>query len=221
MLKFKLALLGIFTAAVLLAQNNDMAAIQFLKDGVPHAGIDVLFKVVAQQSELVKTDQLQVFLTTPKGKKQKLPVWGHQGEFRIHPNTKGRLDIQISLAERVETYTFWVKRLPIKLMVGGHGEGTTKPISHLDFKSQKGVYARMDCCDIQGKCRILSYDLIRIIPGYGTESENNLGGYFSEKTQCLVDQGQPGDIYFFRNVFYQCPGSGGKEKGNDFSLELK
>ncbi|MCU0348558.1 MAG: hypothetical protein MUC59_16595, partial [Saprospiraceae bacterium] len=94
-------------------------------------------------------------------------------------------------------------------------------LSAAKFKLQKGVYASVECCGFDAKCEVVDYSIIHITHDSRIERAFNKGGRLNEETNELIQVAEPGDIYWFRNIRYRCPGTREPQLAGDISIEIE
>ena len=89
-----------------------------------------------------------------------------------------------------------------------------------EFKAQMGIAAYVECCGFDARCKMISFEVIRIPANEISSRAINNGGKFEETTLKLIHQAEAGDLYIFRNIYYQCP-STEKQRSEDMILEIQ
>lgn len=99
---------------------------------------------------------------------------------------------------------FRVKRIPdpVPKLSGERGGGMPNGV----FRAQLGVIADLEDFDFEARCRIISFNLVRVAKRQDPEPSSNSGGRFNDAAQKLVNKATPGDRYFFEEIKAKCPG---------------
>ena len=131
---------------------------------------------------------------------------GHY-EWQIHGLDTNQTTLTIRHTPSGDTigqYLFRIKDLPVRPLFGG--QYFHEPMSVGAFKAQGGLAVVIDCCDIDARMRVVSYDLWQLRPGADARLVTNQGARFAAETARLGDDAQPGDTYVFENIVYEAPG---------------
>jgi gliding motility-associated protein GldM len=101
-------------------------------------------------------------------------------------------------------FAFRVKRIPDPIARLSKSSGGV--MGNGEFKAQSGVGAFLDNFDFDAKCNIQGYNLTFVAKRQDPVESVNEGARYNEKSQRLVAQAKPGDIFYFDNVKAKCPG---------------
>ncbi|MFT6333804.1 MAG: hypothetical protein ACJATI_000535 [Halioglobus sp.] len=113
-----------------------------------------------------------------------------------------------------------IKPLPVQARIGIHTSRTNKKISIGEFNANLGILAQIVNFDINGKCAVREFELVRI-PRHDLPSRHlNLSGRFDSKSRSIINETEGRDLYLFRNIMIQCPGDENARKLEDVSFEI-
>ena len=143
-----------------------------------------------------------------------------KGKYVVTASRPGEASITASGGGLQPTkFPFRVKRIPdpqarlSKSAGGAMGNG--------EFKAQGGVGAFLDNFDFDAKCAIQGYNLTYVAKRQDPVESVNGGARYNAKSQRLVQQAKPGDIYYFDNVKAKCPGDAAGRKINSMVFRIK
>jgi hypothetical protein len=205
-------------------QDGSKALVSF-HNGKVYPGMNNYFRVVVQQVEAVKLNQLNAYFL-PKGKEtqpERIQIKYEQSRppFSVNPPSIGQLVFEVKLEDEAkEVYKFTVHPITAVIMFGGnrHQGSPTNPNV---FRSQRGLYAVIEDLDIDARCTVVDYEVIRVAKSGHTHIVTNEGDVFQSETRKLIDLAQPGDRYIFTKTRYRCPGSPEVHYGRTLSFELR
>jgi len=179
------------------------------------------FRIVVQQTEPVSIKQLNATIQVNNSEKVPIEIVEKNGFFIIRPDTIGMVEISITIGDTIETRNIIVKPLEAVGQFGIHGANSDKKIGIGEFKSQLGVAANIECCDIDGKCTVLGFQMLRIGKRNIVERTVNKGAKFEEPAIEIIMKAESGDIFIFRQIEYTCYGSGEPQRLDDMIFEIK
>ena len=215
-------MLLILTSAVGSAQVNKNAKV-WVRPTSFYAKINNPIRILAQQDEVVTIDDLSATFQLNYGdEKVPIDIIDEKTYFMIRPDTIGYVHLTINLQDSIVTKRFSVVGLEAEGRLGRLKGNTQEKVSLGEFKAQQGISARITCCDINGYCRMVGYEVMRI-----NNKENkvqrcqNKGGKFQAQAQSIIANAQSGDLFIFRNVRYRCPGAPEIQLLNDMTFEIK
>ena len=205
-------------------QDESRALISF-HNGKVYPQMNNYFRVVVQQSEPVSLSQLSAaFLPKEKeAKPEQIQIKHQQNKppFFVNPPAIGQLILEVELEGGVkEVYKFTVHPITAVIMFGGNRHHSS-PTNFNVFRSQRGLYAVIENLDIDVRCTISSYEIIRITKGHEAVIVANEGAYFQSEARKLIDLAQPGGRYIFTKIRYRCPGATEDQFGRTLSFELR
>ena len=102
-------------------------------------------------------------------------------------------------------------------IVTGAGRGIGKDIAMLLGTSGASIAV----CDIDGKYKVLGFEIIRISNKNEAERCINKGGGFGEKTREIIKKAQSNDIFIFRKIKYKSPYSEKPQRLDDMIFEIE
>ncbi|MCB0634200.1 MAG: gliding motility protein GldM [Saprospiraceae bacterium] len=149
-----------------------------------------------------------------------LQLKGSGGKYTATVSTPGEAKITVSGGGlKTSTFDFRVKRIPdpqARLSRSAGGE-----MGNGEFKAQSGVGAFLDNFDFDAKCEIQGYNLVYVPKRQDPVESVNPGARYNDKSQRLVGQAKPGDIYYFENVKARCPGDKAGRPINSMVFKIK
>lgn len=132
------------------------------------------------------------------------------GEVTLKVMSKGR---------ELGAFSFRAKRLPDPpARVGSLSSGV---VSMGEFEAQTGIHALIENLDIEARCQIVGYELLRFAKDGARSKSVNPGGVFSAHSQGLVLMAMPGDYYVIMNVKARCPGDKASRQLNSLAFEIR
>ncbi|MEM1359254.1 MAG: GldM family protein, partial [Bacteroidota bacterium] len=100
--------------------------------------------------------------------------------------------------------SYRVKRIPDPVARLSRSSGGR--MGNGEFKAQGGVGAFIDNFDFDVRCAIQGYELTYLPKRGDPISSLNAGARYNAKSQRLIRQAKPGDVFYFTNVKAKCPG---------------
>lgn len=188
-------------------------------------GIDNYISIIAMQDSALTVEQISAFLITPSkyrsGKKPtQLEIEKKYGKFKINPDSLGVVEFQIQVNEKTEIKTIKVEPLQAVCRLANYKANSEAKISAAILKAQLGIIAYVECCGFDASCRVEKFEVIRVPINSIPTKAKNIGARFQDSTSNVINQAQPGDIYIFRNIYYQCPGSK-TQRSEDLIIEIE
>lgn len=182
-------------------------ALVSLPFGGLYGGSENIFYLVARQATPVALGQISATFQAYEGEKQPIDIREDRGAFFIHPPTIGWVELSIAFSDTIEVKKLNVKPLSAVGRLGNYKANEDEKMPARMLKAQDGVASVVECCGLDVKCKILNFEVIRIDANNAAERKSNNGGRFQEDVKQLVAKAKPGDIFIFRNIHYQCPGT--------------
>ncbi|MCC6726088.1 MAG: hypothetical protein IT258_16395 [Saprospiraceae bacterium] len=147
-------------------------------------------------------------------------IEGDSGDFRIHVDKECKVEVQVKTNTGIAKKSFYAVSSPVIPSFGRfHGQCQSSVTNFLDQK--KGVVAYMHGYGLNGMCEVDGYSIVRITTDDQVERVTNKGAKINDANISLIEAATPGDIYWFRNIRYRCPGASGPQLGNDISIEIE
>ncbi len=203
----------------IVAGQSKVVMVEFYHNHL-YQGLDNVMFITAQQENPVDISQVFAYHWHYNQPSIPIEISGADGVFKIRVDTFKT--IQVAVVVRGDTIVNSVKVMPITpwLYLGGFRLGQNETMSVEDMKSQSGLAARIMNLDIDARCRVLGYELIRITKAGHVFRVFNLGGQFSKESLEIVKKVESGDLFIFRKIKYRCP-SGRVQNMDDVSFEVK
>ncbi|TVR83634.1 MAG: hypothetical protein EA409_02530 [Saprospirales bacterium] len=177
--------------------------------------------IVAQQCKPVSSDQLSAYIHTGDAEKRALEITDISGYIFIRPDTIGTVEINISIGDTIETKTFRAGPYEAVGLFGSKTANSDEKFSVGHFRAQRGIIAKVVCCNIDARCKILGFRVIRISNRNLVERSVNIGGSFEEWTREIIDRAQSGDIYIFRQIRCRCSELTEPQRLDDMIFEIE
>jgi GldM C-terminal domain len=183
------------------------------------------FKIVAAQEGPVLASQVKI---RPYSQGEKLgknihvnaTIQGDSGMFYINTDTVGLFELTVETKSGNESQILEAIPFPnISTELGNHTNGSKLGVG--EFRAQMGVRARIIGTDMEASCEVLGFQIIRISRENEAQRAINQGGSITKANRPIFDAATPGDIYWFRNIRYRCPGAETPQLATDFSIEIK
>ena len=185
------------------------------------AYLDNPIRIIAQQEKPISINQLSATIQAYDSEKQQIEIMERKGNFYIHPDTIGTVEIKIKLSDTTETKRLIVNPLEAVGRLGRHKANSDKKFGVGEFKAQAGIIASIECCDISARCKVLGFRVMRISKKNEVERAVNQGAKFEEKTRKIIRNAKPGDLFIFREIKYRCPGSAYSQRLDNMIFELE
>lgn len=190
---------GISLAAVFafaFRQEAPVFAIGLEKMNVFYAGFDNPLSIVVRG---VPEDQVRI-----EGDGISLEKMGPI-QYVARTAARSKASITVSGGEmKPVTFTYRIKRIPDPGVYLGERRGGTIGVG--EFKAQGGIHAPILNMDIDAKCNMMVYKLIRISGKEEPVTIDNTGPLYNPAAQNLVDRAISGDTYVFEDIRVMCPG---------------
>ncbi|MGB1207529.1 MAG: GldM family protein [Chitinophagales bacterium] len=180
-----------------------------------------LIRIVAQQEKPVSIHQVKATFQESGKEKEPFEISEKNGYFLLTPRTIGIIELHITIGDTIETRKLIVKPMGAVGRLGAYKANTDKKISLGEFKAQMGIVARIECCDIDGKYKVLGFEVIRISNKNVVERCINKGGGFGEKTRNIIKKAQSNDTFIFRKIKYKCPYLEKPQRLDDMIFEIE
>ena len=206
-------------------QNSDKVIIHTDNCNELIAGINNYISILALQDTFLSVDQISAYLITPNNyfyekEPVKLEIEKEYGRFLVRPDSVGVVAFHIKLNNSIEIETISVKPLEAVCRISRYSANSESKITIAELKAQLGMIANVECCGFDAKCRMVEFEVIRIPTTKIPSRTLNTGGRFEEATLQLIHQAESGDLYLFRNIYYECPNSE-KQRSEDMILEIE
>ena len=200
-------------------QYYESRALISTKDKYFYVGIDNLFEVVAQQESPVSFEKISAFQLN--GSKSKpIEIRPLNKSYVVKPDTLGLIQINVDLGDKIERKVIRVRTLEVEGRLGKYSAYSDK-IGKRELNSPYGIIAWIACCNIDGKCKMIEYEIMRISNNNPIEKVINKGERFEEKSKKLLSKAQSADIYIFRKIKYRCPGTNHLQRLHDMVFEIR
>lgn len=141
-------------------------------------------------------------------------------KYMAKPTTPGIAKITVSGGGLPATsFEYRVKRIPDPTLRLGRKTGGR--ISKGEFKAHQGPIPFLEDFEFDARCRIASFELVRLNKNKEARVSKNTGGKYNSGTKALVMQANHGDTYFFNEMKVRCPGDkhGRSLNGMIFNIE--
>lgn len=188
-------------------------------------GIKNYISILTLENDQLTAKQISAYLFTAsqyeeETKPIKLTIEKKYGKYEIRPDTIGVVEFHVLINGQIEKKTVKVKPLQAVCRLSRYKANTESKISLAEFNVQEGIIASIECCGFDAKCKMIEFEIMRIgIDGTVLRAINK-GGRFEKKNLTLIHQAKSGDIYIFRNLYYQCA-STEKQRSEDMIIEIK
>ena len=206
-------------------QNSEKVIINTENCNELIAGIDNYISIIAIQDSSLFEEHTSAYLITPnrylnETKPIKLQVEKKYGKYFIHPDSVGVAEFHIKLNNDIEIKSIKVNPLEAVCRLSRYKANSESKIPKGEFKAQMGIVAYVECCGFDARCKMISFEVIRIPTNEISARTLNNGGKFEKATLKLIHQAEAGDLYIFRNIYYQCPNTE-KQRSEDMIIEIQ
>lgn len=145
-------------------------------------------------------------------------ITGGNGNFIVRVDSFGIVDFNVKTKSGLVYKGLLATPVPVGVSFGLSRGGQ---MSATEFKAQKGLLAVVECCGFDASCSIVEFTLFKLNKNNSFEKAKNIGGKLNEASSLLVQSAQVGDIYWFKDITYRCPGSNGLQYAEDIAIEIK
>ncbi len=184
------------------------------------AGIENPIVIVVQQAKPVYRNQISLRFEHPNpDSSSRAVLTGDKGHFRLWVDTTGILILSIKTAQGVVEKKLRCVALDAVTRLGGLNK--SGKMSNGVFKAQGGIIASIECCDIDARCDVIDYEILKFNARSMVFRGSNTGGAFDATIRPIINRALPGDIYWFRNIRYRCPGSAQPGFAQDIAIEIE
>ncbi|MEM9525086.1 MAG: GldM family protein [Bacteroidota bacterium] len=178
------------------ATTAPVVSLAATKMNVLYIGVDNPLEVTAAGVALneikVESDQVSV-------------SQGADGQFVATASRPGEATLLIKAGDKIlGSKSYRVKRIPDPVARLSRSSGGR--MGNGEFKAQGGVGAFIDNFDFDVRCAIQGYELTYLPKRGDPISSLNVGARYNAKSQRLIRQAKPGDVFYFTNVKAKCPG---------------
>ena len=118
------------------------------------------------------------------------------------------------------TFRYEVRRIPDPVFCLG-AQRQPSVISSGQFRAQTGVVGILENIGICGSCETVSYKVTQLRQGQVRAEATNTGARYTPTVQRIIDDAQPGDLYFFHESRVRCPGDEAARALNDLNFLIK
>jgi len=142
------------------------------------------------------------------------------GSYMVTPERPGKAMIKVSGGGLPLTkFEYRVKRIPDP--IAKLGNKTSGQMSAGEFKIYKKIYPDLPDFDFNAKCKITSFELIRVDKSGDGFVQKNSGGNYQTKAQRLVDAAKRGDKFYFEKIKAKCPGDNHSRQLSPLFFKIK
>ena len=132
-------------------------------------------------------------------------ISGSGSKYTVQGTGKGEATVSVTAkGQNLGTFPFRVERIPNPVAMVGNSKGGR--IASNVFKSQKGLYAKLEDFAFNAKCSIVGYEIVYVPKREDPVPSVNQGGNFNQRSGNLVKRARPGDKYYVNNIRAKCPG---------------
>lgn len=185
-------------------------------------GIDNPLDIVYGQDEKISKDDVTVVFRHYKSNREgTIEVRDNDGYLTIRPDSLGWITIKVQTSDGLKERTVKTKPLVAVGRLSRYYANREEKIKSGEFRAQFGLVASIEGYDICGKCTVIDYEIIRISTKKIVDKSHNVGGRFEKKSQDIIRLANSGDLYIFRNIYYECPGDERKKRLADMIFEIE
>lgn len=185
-------------------------------------GLDNPLNIVYPQEAIItKEDIRAVFKHYKTKKKRDLEVFENNGHLFIRPDSLGFVTLIVNTIDGIKEKEIRTKTITAVGKLSQYRANHTGKIHSGEFRIQMGIIASIEGYDINARCAISRYDIIRLNKANSAERTTNQGEKFDKKSQKLITKADSGDLYIFRNILYKCPGDENEKRLDDMIFEIK
>ena len=146
---------------------------------------------------------------------------GNRGNYIVRitePTNRCTITVKSSKGIKGE-FMYRIKPIPSPdALLAGHSGGEI----NLDlFKSEQGLYARLENFDFDARCQVSGYEVSLLRKGEEIQTVTNAGPRYSKATRDFLQEAKVDDIYLYENVMARCPGDLEPRKINSLVFKIK
>ena len=183
-------------------------------------GINNPIDIVAQQAETVYRNQISLrFEHSDRDTTSKATITGDEGHFNIRVDTAGVLLMHIKTDQGIVEKK--LRCVPLDAVSYFGGLNKSGKMSNGRFRAQPGIMAIVECCGFDARCEVIDYEILKFNARSMVFQGSNTGGAFDATIRPIIYRALPGDIYWFRNIRYRCPGSTQPSFAQDIAVEIE
>ena len=183
-------------------------------------GINNPIDIVAQQAEPVYLNQISLrFEHSDRDSTSKAIITGDKGHFNIQVDTAGVLLMHIKTDQGIIEKK--LRCVPLDAVSYFGGLNKSGKMSNGRFQAYAGIEAIVECCGFDAGCEVIDYQILKFNTRGLVFRGRNTGGPFVPSVRSIVSRTLPGDIYWFRNIRYRCPGSIQPSFAQDIAIEIE
>lgn len=173
--------------------------VESVKGTFIYAGIDNTIKVVCPGLDItdyvVTTDKGGIFRTSKE-------------LYKLKPFNTGIITVQVLVKGKVlYKKIFQAVPIPNPTPLLGAFRNASDTVQLGKFKAQTGIRLAFEDTELNGKCELISFQIIHLINGYlNPKAVLNKGPKFGTDASRLMADAKPGDIFIFNDIKIKCPG---------------
>lgn len=177
--------------------------------------------VYAQDEKILKEDISATFENYQTKEKTKLEVFEDRGYFYIRPHDLGRVTIKVKTKDGLKEKIVNTKLITAVGKLSRYRANHSAKLEKGEFRAQQGIFPAIEGYDIDARCTIIQYEMIRINAKNKVARTINQGGKFESKTRKLITRADSKDVFIFRNILYKCPGDHYERRLGDMIFEIE
>lgn len=185
-------------------------------------GLDNYIQLINDKNENIEIERITAkFEDYETGLSQDIDLIKENGNFKIRVSKIGKINLHVKAKNCEVKRTLNVKPITATPRIGLYTSNENNKIKWSELQAHSGIIANIECCDIDGKCKVNGYQVFIIQPNSRVLKSINIGEKFTEETIGILKKAKSNDVILFRNIKYKCPGSEFDQRMPDMTLEIE
>ncbi|MEP7197878.1 MAG: GldM family protein [Saprospiraceae bacterium] len=185
-------------------------------------GLDNPIQLVNDKYEFIEIRNINAtFEDYDTGLSQSINLVNENGNYKINPTKLGKITLHIQAKNCEVKRTLTVKPITATPRIGIYTSNENKKIKWAELQAYSGMTANIECCDIDGKCNVIGFEIYLIQSNSKVLKSINIGGKYTNETLEIIKKSKSNDILLFRNIKYKCSGANVEQRMPDMTLEIE
>ncbi len=185
-------------------------------------GLDNPIQLVNDKYEFIDIENITAtFEDYETGLSQSADLIIENGNYKINPTKLGKITLHIQAKNCEVKRTLTVKPITATPRIGVYTSNENKKIKWAELRAYSGITANIECCDIDGKCKVIGYEVYLIQSNSKVLKSTNIGEKYTNETLEIFKKSKSKELLLFRNIKYKCPGSEFDQRMPDMTLEVE
>ena len=185
-------------------------------------GLDNPIQLVNDKYEFIDIENITAtFEDYETGLSQDINLKVENGIYKITPAKIGKIKLHIQAKSCELKRTLIVKPITATPRIGNYTSNESNKIKWVELQAYSGMIANIECCDIDGRCNVIGFEVYLIQFSSKVLKSINIGGRYTNETIEILKKAKSKDIILFRNIKYKCPGANVEQRMPDMTLEIE